>query len=110
LDTGVVQQAVLALAPPGGEGQGSLLTSLLPMILIFVIFYFLLIAPARRRQKKHSEMLGSLRNGDKVITSGGIHGTVVGVSDGVVQIRIADQVKIDVAKHAIAGRQSEEAG
>ena len=81
---------------------------LIPLAAIFLIFYFLLIAPARRRQKKHAEMLGSLRNGDKVITSGGIHGTVVGVSDAVVQLRIADQVKIDVAKHAIAGRQSDE--
>jgi preprotein translocase subunit YajC len=108
METTMRADALLTVAPPAGEGQGSMLVSLLPMILIFVIFYFLLIAPARRRQKKHAEMLGSLRNGDKVVTSGGIHGTVVGVSDAVVQLRIADQVKIDVSKHAIAGPQSDE--
>ena len=98
---------VVAVAPPQGqEGGQSLLMTFLPMILIFVVFYFLLIAPARKKQKKHSELLESLKNGDRVITNGGIHGTVVGVSDNIVQVRIAEKIKIDVSRHAVAGLQS----
>ncbi len=91
---------------PPAEGGGSFFTTLVMMLLIFGVFYFLLIAPARKKQKQHGEMLQSLKNGDKVITTGGIYGTVVGVADHVVQLRIADQVKIDVAKNAIADRPS----
>jgi preprotein translocase subunit YajC len=79
----------------------------LPLILIMVIFYFLMILPAQRRQKKVTEMLKALKNGDKVITNGGIYGTVVGLEDDAVQLRIADQVKIKVSRSAIAGLQSE---
>jgi len=101
--------SLLALAPrPGGEGSGSVAMPLLMMAMIFAVFYFLLIAPARKKQKQHGEMLNTLKNGDKVITNGGIYGTVVGVGEHVVQLRIADQVKIEVAKNAIADTQSTE--
>jgi preprotein translocase subunit YajC len=63
--------------------------------------------PAQRRQKKVGEMLRNLKNGDKVVTSGGIFGTIVGLEDDAVQLRIADQVKIKVARSAIAGLQAE---
>jgi preprotein translocase subunit YajC len=98
--------AIMAFAPAGGEGQPNTFLVFLPYILIFAVFYFLLIAPARKKQKKHAEMVGNLKNGDRIITNGGIHGTVVGVSDAVVQVRIADQVKIEVSKNAIAGLQA----
>jgi len=97
--------AFLAMAPPEG-GDQPFWVSLFPFVLIFLIFYFLLIAPARRKQKKHAEMLGNLKNGDRIITQGGMYGTVVGVAENVIQVRIADKVKIDVAKHAIAGLQA----
>jgi preprotein translocase subunit YajC len=102
----IALSAIMAFAPAGGEGQTNPILMFLPYILIFAVFYFLLIAPARKKQKKHAEMIGNLKNGDRVITNGGIHGTVVGVSDSVVQVRIADQVKIEVSKNAIAGFQS----
>ncbi|NIM02495.1 MAG: preprotein translocase subunit YajC [Acidobacteria bacterium] len=95
---------LLAMAP-SGEG-GSSLMSLVPLILMFAVFYFLLIAPARKKQKSQQEMRNGLKAGDKVITNGGIHGTVVGVSDNVIQLRIADQVKIDISKFAIEALQS----
>jgi preprotein translocase subunit YajC len=79
----------------------------LPLILIMVIFYFLMILPAQRRQKKVTEMLTALKNGDKVITNGGIYGTIVGLEGDTVQLRIAEQVKMKVARNAIAGMQSE---
>ncbi len=90
-----------AQSPTGG------LTLFLPLILIMVIFYFLMIMPAQRRQKKVNEMLKNLKNGDKVITNGGIYGTIVGLEDDAVQLRIADQVKIKISRSAIAGLQLE---
>lgn len=88
-------------APQGGASQGNPLIQLLPFVLIFVIFYVLVILPARKKQKQHAQMLDALKSGDRVVTSGGLHGTVVGVTDATVQLRIADQVKVDVAKHAV---------
>jgi len=90
------------------QGQGpSGLMAFLPLLAIMVIFYVLLILPAQRRQKKTAEMLSTLKTGDKVITNGGIYGTIVGLEGDAVQLRIADQVKIKVARSAIAGLQPE---
>jgi preprotein translocase subunit YajC len=83
------------------------LGGLLPIILIMVIFYVLLIMPAQRRQKKTTHMLAALKNGDKIITSGGVYGTIVGLEDETIQLRIADQVKVKVLRSAIAGLQPE---
>lgn len=99
-----IDRLALAFQAPGGIG---LVGSILPLILIMVIFYFLMILPAQRRQKKVTEMLGALKNGDKVITNGGIYGTIVGLEDDAVQLRVAEQVKMKVARSAIAGLQAE---
>ena len=90
-------------APSGGSG----LVTFLPLIVIMIIFYVMLILPAQRRQKKTNEMLAALKNGDKVLTSGGIYGTIVGLEGEAVQLRIADQVKVKVARSAITGIQPE---
>ena len=90
-----------AQAQPGG------IALFLPLILIMGIFYFLMILPAQRRQKKVTEMLSALKNGDKVITNGGIYGTIVGLEGDTVQLRIAEQVKMKVSRNAIAGMQAE---
>lgn len=79
----------------------------LPLLVIMVIFYVLLILPAQRRQKKTQQMLGALKNGDKVVTSGGIYGTIVGLEGDTVQLRIADQVKVKMSRSAVAGLQPE---
>jgi preprotein translocase subunit YajC len=92
---------VMGLAPPA-EGRPSAFVQLVPFILIVGVFYFLVIAPMRKKQKKHAEMLAGLKAGDRVVTNGGIHGTVVGVSDDVVQLRISEQVKVDVSKSAVS--------
>jgi preprotein translocase subunit YajC len=94
---------LLAQAP----AQPSGIALFLPLILIMVIFYFLMIMPAQRRQKKVAEMLRNLKTGDKVLTNGGIYGTIVGLDDDSVQLRIAEQVKIKVSRAAIAGLQAE---
>jgi preprotein translocase subunit YajC len=87
---------------PAGRPQGSLFTAMIPFILVFVIFYFLLIRPQRTKQKRHQQMVEQLKSGDKVITAGGIHGTVMGVQKDKIELKIASNVKIDVSKNSIA--------
>jgi preprotein translocase subunit YajC len=95
--------AVLAWAQaPGGS-----LVTFLPLVVIMVIFYVMLILPAQRRQKKTQAMLSELKSGDKVLTSGGIYGTIVGLEPDAVQLRIADQVKVKVARSAITDKLSD---
>jgi preprotein translocase subunit YajC len=98
--------ATFALVTQASQSGGGI-ALFLPLVLIMVIFYFLMIMPAQRRQKKVTEMLKNLKNGDKVITNGGIHGTIVGLEDDAVQLRIAEQVKIKVSRSAVAGLQAE---
>jgi len=76
---------------------------MMPLLIIFVIFYLIMILPMRRRQKKHQEMLAALTKGDRVITTGGIYGTIVNVEGDVITLKVAEGVKIQVARGAIAG-------
>ena len=75
---------------------------LLPFAFIFVIFYFLLIRPQQKRQKEHQKLLSNLKTGDKVVTTSGIHGLIANVKDTTFLVKIADNVKIEVDKNAIA--------
>lgn len=86
---------------PGG------LSFIIMMGLLFVLMYLLLILPAQRRQKKVAQMHSNLKNGDKIVTTGGIYGTIVGLEDDAIQLRVADQVKIKLARNAVAGLQVE---
>ena len=87
----------------GGGGFLGGLEGLLPIVLIFVVFYFLLIRPQQKRAKQHREMLASIRRGDRVITGGGLYGTVTKVvSDAEVVVQIAEAVKVRVARGTIA--------
>jgi preprotein translocase subunit YajC len=78
-----------------------------PYLFIAVIFYFLLIAPMRKRQKALSQMVDSLKKGDRIITSGGIYGEIAGVDGDTVILKVADNVRIKLAKSAIAGLEKE---
>ena len=80
----------------------------LPLIFVLAIFYFIVFLPARRRQKKLDDMLGSLKSGDKIITNGGIYGTIVGFRGDRVQLRVAENVKIEVSRNAIVALQKPE--
>ncbi len=102
---GLAANLFLLAQTPGPSGW--LASPLVMMVVVMAIFYFLLILPQQRRQKQTRELLAALKAGDKVITNGGIYGTIVGVEDDAVQLRIADQVKIKVARSAIAGVQPE---
>jgi preprotein translocase subunit YajC len=87
----------------GGAGQPSMLSALLPFIIIFVIFYFLIIMPARKKQKKHQALVGGLKGGERVITSGGIYGTVTRVMDDRIEIEVDKNTKLQIAKSSISG-------
>ena len=75
---------------------------LVPLILIFVIFYFMLIRPQKQREKEHQKMLANLSKNDEVVTSSGIHGTIVNVKDKTVILRVDENVKIELEKNSIA--------
>lgn len=78
------------------------LLNLMPVVLIFVIFYFLLIRPQKKAQDEHKKMVANLKKNDDVVTSGGIHGTIVNVKDTTVMLRVDDNVKIEVQKSAVS--------
>lgn len=85
------------------SGSSDLFTQMMPMVLIFVVFYFLLIRPQQKRAKQHKAMLGSIRRGDRIVTGGGILGTVTKViSDGELQVEIADGVKVRVDRGLVS--------
>lgn len=94
---------VMAATPTQGSSQqpANFILLMVPYALIFVVFYFLMIRPARTRQKELAQMLDALKPGDKVVCANGIHATVVGVAEGIVQVKIADQVRIDVEKSSV---------
>src|ERR1041385_3192771 len=84
------------------DSGGALGWGLLPLILIFAIFYFLLIMPQQRRQKKWQHMLGELKAGDKVVTSGGLRGTIISLKDDTLVLRVPpDNLRIEVSKSSI---------
>jgi preprotein translocase subunit YajC len=78
----------------GGQGGG--FSAFLPLILMFAIFYFLLIRPQQKKTKQHREMISSLKKGDRIITSGGIHGRITGSSDTTLTVEIAEKVRVKV--------------
>ena len=84
------------------DGTTSLISSLLPFVLIILVFYFLILRPQKRRQKEREKLLTGVQRGDKVVTSGGIHGTVEGIEDNIVLVKIADNVKVKMEKSAIS--------
>ena len=97
---------VVAMAA-GAEGNTSLLVQLAPFVAIVGIFYFIILQPMKKKQQKLQEFLDALKVGDKVITTGGIHGQVTKLGGDVVQIQIADKVRIDVSRAAIGGYQGQ---
>ncbi len=88
-------------------GEGSFLVSVAPLVLIFIIFYFLVIRPQSKRMKDHQNMLGALNKGDKIVTGGGVCGTVKKVDDRLVTVEIAKGVEVKVLRQTITGQQAD---
>ena len=97
----------------GGSGQsgsgGNPLMTLAPIVIMFVIFYFLLIRPQQKQARKHCDFIRNLKAGDRVVTSGGIHGVVRGLTDTTVTLEIADNVRIKILRNAITGSSQDAA-
>ena len=91
----------IALLQTGGGAAA--IANFLPIIAIGLVFYFLVIAPANKQRKKQAEMLSALKKGDRVLTTGGIYGTIQGVEPDAVYLKIAENVKVKVARTAISG-------
>lgn len=91
---------------PQGQAVNPLI-NFLPLILIFVIFYFLLIRPQKSKEKEHQKMLAGLNKNDEVVTSSGIHGTIIAVKDKTVTLRIDDNVKIEIEKNCISVKKQQ---
>ena len=86
----------------GSGGQGGGFGAFIPLILMFAIFYFLLIRPQQKKAKQHREMLSALKKGDKVVSSGGLHGVITGLTDDIATIEIAPKVRVKVSRGSIA--------
>jgi|SRR5688572_13441639 preprotein translocase subunit YajC len=94
--------AFAASSPPGGAGGSSaLLTQVVFFAAIFAIFYFLLIRPQQRQKRDREQMLSAVKKGDRVVTSSGMHGTVTGLNEHTVTLRVADQVKLEFDRGSI---------
>jgi len=97
--------ALANLAGQAGGAQGTprpnMLGALLPFVLVFVIFYLLIIMPQRKKQKKHMDLVENLKPGDRIVTTAGIFGTVMGVQKDRIELKIAANVKVDITKSAV---------
>ena len=96
LSSSADRRAGSAASPGGGFNL------FVPLIFVFIIFYFIMIRPQARRQKEQQQLITALKTGDRVVTSSGIHGLIANVKDSTVIVKVADNVKIEMEKSAIA--------
>ncbi len=101
MEVPLIEHLMLFMQPQADGGSSSMLSTVIMFGLIFVIFYFLIIRPQQRRQKEREKLLGALEKGDKVVTSGGLHGTIAGLEEKTVLLQIADGVKVKVDRASI---------
>lgn len=100
----MLENMVLMGAPSGGGGGGGGMSLLLMFVLIFGVMYFFMIRPQQKREKQRQKMITELKKGDKVVTSSGIFGTVWGLKDNVVVLKVDDEVKMEFLKSAISAK------
>jgi preprotein translocase subunit YajC len=93
-------------ANEGGQAAGGL-AGFLPIIILFAIFYFLLIRPQQKKAKEHREMISNLKKGNRIVTSGGIYGTITSIDDTTIGLEIAEKVKIKLSRGNVAATVSE---
>jgi preprotein translocase subunit YajC len=98
---------VIAMGAPQGAGN-ALQQVLIPMALMVAIFYFVLVLPMRKRQQKVQSFLQALKVGDRVVTSGGIYGSITKVNDQSLQLQIAQNVRVEISRAAVVGYQGQE--
>lgn len=94
-------ELLIAMAPQGGDGGGGMISTIIMFGAIFLIFYFMIIRPQQKRAKEREKLLSNLEKGDKVVTSGGIHGIISGLDEKTVLLQVSDNLKIKVDRSAI---------
>ncbi len=99
----------LGSSPGGGSGGAGGLMGLAPILLMFVIFYFLLIRPQQKQARKQQEFIRNLKVGDRVVTSGGLHGEIKGLTETTMTLEIADKVRVKVTRSAVSGTSQDAA-
>jgi preprotein translocase subunit YajC len=92
---------LIAMAPQGGEGGGSMVSTIIMFGAIFLIFYFMIIRPQQKKSKDREKLLSNLEKGDKVVTSGGIHGIISGLDEKTCLLQVSDNLKMKVERSAI---------
>jgi preprotein translocase subunit YajC len=97
----LVSGLALAQGTPTGNPTGSMISTIVTFGLVFVIFYFLIIRPQNKKQKEAQKMIEAVKKGDKVVTIGGVHGTVASVKETTVILKVDDNVKMEFSKSAI---------
>jgi preprotein translocase subunit YajC len=103
LESWTVPDAFAMGPPPGSQPSGfDTFMSFVPIIAIFVIFYFLLIRPQHKKQREHQKMLDALKEGDNILTTGGIYGTIVKIKDNVLTVQISENIKVKVDRGYVA--------
>lgn len=102
-------ELLIAMAPQGG-GSANLISTLIMFGAIFLIFYFMIIRPQQKRAKEREKMLSNMQKGDKVITSGGLHGTIAGIDEKTVLLQVGDNIKMKFERSAIASVSSSKEG
>ena len=103
-----ITPVALAYAQDAPSTSVSGLLSMLPIVIIFLVFYFLLIRPQQKRGKEHKEMLSKVEKGDNIVSTGGLYGRVTSVGEDTVMVEIAENVRVKIAKDAIAVRKPRE--
>ena len=98
---------LVAMGAPSGEAP-SALVQLMPFVLVVGIFYFVILLPMKRRQQKVQAFLAALKVGDKVVTSGGLYGSITRLNEQSVQVQIADRVRVEMSRSAVVGYQGQD--
>lgn len=99
---GFTQGLALMAPPPGSDPAGGIFSTLIMFASIILIFWFMILRPQQKRQKQHQQMIESLKKGDKVVLSGGLHGTIAGLEEKTILVQVADNVKMKFERGAIA--------
>ena len=98
---------VLAMGTPQ-QGAPSAWVQLMPFVLVVGIFYFVILLPMKRRQQKVQAFLAELKVGDRIVTSGGLYGTITRLSDSSIQVQVADKVRVEMSRNAVVGYQGQQ--
>ena len=94
-------ELLIAMSPQGGDGGGSMVSTIIMFGAIFLIFYFMIIRPQQKKAKDRTKLLSNLEKGDKVVTSEGIHGIIAGLDEKTLLLQVSDNLKIKVERSAI---------